>query len=60
MCKKEKRNSQGKDPSTFDGNLSTPKTNSQGLDPRTFKEPVEKVASSEEAEGKEVEEKEKE
>ena len=48
FCKeKEKRNSQGKDPRTFDensqgGDLSTPQTNSQGRDPRTFKEPVER------------------
>ena len=44
---KEKRNSQCKDPRTFDGDsqdgdLSTPKANSQGKDPRTFKEPVER------------------
>ena len=42
-----KRNSQGEDPRTFDGNsqggdLSTPKTHSQGEDPRTFTEPVER------------------
>ena len=41
------RNSQGKDPRTFDGNrqggdLSTPTTNSQGEDTRTFKELVER------------------
>ena len=58
FCKeeKEKRNSQGQDPRTFDensqgGDLSTPKTNSQGStpktnshgeDPRTFKEPVDR------------------
>ena len=44
---KEKRNSQGKDPRTFDensqgGDLRTPETNSQGEDPRTFKESVER------------------
>ena len=49
FCKKVKvkRNSQGKDPRTFDensqgGDFSTPKTNSWGEDPRTCKEPVEK------------------
>ena len=36
------------------------KRNSQGMDPRTFKEPVGKVASSEEVTGEEMEEKEEE
>ena len=44
---REKRNSQGKDPWTFDensqgGDLGTLKTNSQGEDPRTFKEAVQR------------------
>ena len=42
---KEKRNSQYKDPRTFDGSsqdgdLSTPKQTAREKDPRTFKEPV--------------------
>ena len=42
LKQKEKRNSQGKDPRTFQehsqgGDLSTPQTNSQGEDPRTLK-----------------------
>ena len=42
FCLKQKRNSQGKDPRTFQehsqgGDLSTPQTNSQGEDPRTLK-----------------------
>ena len=44
---REKRNSQGKDPWTFDensqgGDFGTLKTNSQGEDPRTFKEAVQR------------------
>ena len=45
--KEKKRNSQGKDPRTFDensqgGETSTPEAESQGKDSRTFKEPVER------------------
>ena len=48
-CKEqeEKRNSQGKDPRTFDekmqgGDLSAPETNSEGEDPRTFEGSLER------------------
>ena len=59
---KEKRNSQGKDPKTSQENShgrdpNTLERNSQGEDPRTFEESVKKVEGSEEAKGKEVEEK---
>ena len=45
--KREKRNSQGKDPRTPEANSqgrdpSTLERNSQGKDPRTFREPVER------------------
>ena len=56
-CRKEKRNSQGKDPRIFDvnskgGDLSTPKANSQGEDPRTFREPVERWRAQKKRKGK--------
>ena len=65
IVKKEKRKSQEKDRRTFEGNshggdLSTPKTNIQGEDPKNLQRTSGKVASSEEVEGKEVEEKEEE
>ena len=63
VVKKEKRNSQGKDPRTFDGNSrgwgpQYTQSKQVGKGPKNLQRTSGKVASSEEAKGEEVKEKE--